>query len=150
MKCQHCLVQEANFHYKNNINGTLSEGHLCADCAQETEGNLFAGALLGPMEMLGGLFGGSALGRSLLGGGLFDVHSPFAPPRQGLLAPVSRIPVEPGAAEGAVVPQEAEEALKQRRALNCLRQEMQTAIELEQFERAAELRDEIARLENGM
>lgn len=47
----------------------------------------------------------------------------------------------------APVPFEADDTLKQRRELNALRQEMQTAIDTENFERAAELRDEIYRRE---
>jgi len=47
------------------------------------------------------------------------------------------------------IPTEADATLKQRRALNALRQEMQAAVEGEDFERAAELRDEIDRLEQS-
>ena len=47
------------------------------------------------------------------------------------------------------VPLEADDTLKQRRELNVLRQQMQAAIEAEEFERAAELRDEIDRKESA-
>ena len=35
MKCEHCGKNEATFYYKSNINGKVTEHHLCADCAKE-------------------------------------------------------------------------------------------------------------------
>jgi len=137
MKCQHCLVQEANFHYRSNINGEIREQHLCADCAQAAEGALFAGALAGPMEAFEGLFRNS----------IFGSHAPFAPLRRGPEIARGHIPLETPRPQRTRVPSEAEESLRQRRILNALRQEMERAVEAEHFERAAELRDEISRLE---
>ena len=34
MKCDRCGKNEATFHYKTNINGRVTEAHLCPDCAQ--------------------------------------------------------------------------------------------------------------------
>ncbi len=34
MKCDQCQVNEATVHIQQNINGTESERHLCADCAR--------------------------------------------------------------------------------------------------------------------
>ena len=137
MKCQHCLIHEATFHYRSNINGQIAEQHLCADCAGHTEGGLFAHTLANPME-------------ALLGGGLFDVQSFFAPAHRGLGPAPQRISTGNPTPQEENIPPEADDALKQRRALNALRQEMQTAIEAERFERAAEIRDELYRLEQGM
>ena len=33
MKCDRCGKNEATFHYKTNINGRVTEAHLCPDCA---------------------------------------------------------------------------------------------------------------------
>jgi len=119
------------------INGRLSERHLCADCAQHVEGSLFAHTLTSPME-------------ALLGAGLFDVQSFFAPARRGLETTSQHAPVERPVPQENRIPVEADDALKQRRTYNALRQNMQTAIEAEQFERAAEIRDELHRLEQDM
>ena len=62
-------------------------------------------------------------------------------------APAGAGPLAPD--RGMGIPTEADATLKQRRALNALRQEMQAAVEGEDFERAAELRDEIDRLEQS-
>ena len=144
MKCQHCLLREANFHSRSNINGQITERHLCAECAGALEGGFFAGALTGPMEAL---FQASPLRSPLFGGGLMGAHTPFAPLRRGPELLLERIPLETPGPQRALVPTEADESLKQRRALNVLRQEMERAVEAEDFERAAQLRDEISRLE---
>jgi len=130
MKCEHCLIHEATFHYRSNINGQIAEQHLCTHCAQAIEGGLFAHAPVAPMD-------------ALFGGGLFGL----TPQRTGrpVCVPYKSAPPVGDAALG--VPLIADDSLKRRRALNALRQEMQTAIEREHFERAAELRDEIHRME---
>ena len=33
MKCDRCGKNEATFYYKSNINGRVTETHLCPDCA---------------------------------------------------------------------------------------------------------------------
>lgn len=35
MKCQHCNNNEATTHIKKNINGNVTEMHLCHNCAKE-------------------------------------------------------------------------------------------------------------------
>lgn len=35
MKCQHCNHNEATTHIKKNVNGNVTEMHLCSDCARE-------------------------------------------------------------------------------------------------------------------
>ena len=62
-------------------------------------------------------------------------------------APAGAGPLAPD--RGIDIPAEADDILKERRARNALRQELQTAVEREDFERAAELRDEIDRRENA-
>ena len=33
MKCEHCGNEEVSFHYTSNINGNITEKHLCSQCA---------------------------------------------------------------------------------------------------------------------
>ena len=35
MKCQNCGKNEATFYYKSNINGRVMESHLCPQCARQ-------------------------------------------------------------------------------------------------------------------
>ena len=147
MKCQHCLTQEANFHYRSSINGEVREQHLCADCAQSFEGSLFANTLTRPMEAFGSFFQSPLLGGSLFSGGFPAMGPAFAPIPQRSESLGQRILADTSGPREAIIPSEADDLLKQRRQRNCLQQEMQRAVEQENFERAAELRDEIHRSE---
>ena len=141
MKCQNCGVINASYHYRSNINGAVTEQHLCAACAQKVES---------PMGALADFFGSNFFGGNLFGSGLGATSQkprgvffvPFTQETPGLIqAPPELEPKE------LAIPAEADDALKHRRQINQLRQEMETAIAEENFERAAELRDEIQRLD---
>ena len=72
MKCQKCGKNEVNFHYTSNVNGAVTEAHLCADCARESgymQNSMFgarplmdAGSLFGFGDTFGDTFGTSGLG----------------------------------------------------------------------------------------
>ena len=47
------------------------------------------------------------------------------------------------------MPEKADERFRVKRELNCLRQQLEEAVEAEDYERAAHLRDEIHRLERS-
>ncbi|MCL2569547.1 MAG: UvrB/UvrC motif-containing protein [Oscillospiraceae bacterium] len=140
MKCQHCLTREANFHYRSNINGEIAEHHLCAGCAQSVNG-LFAGVTANPMRAMEEMVQKSLLGPSFFGGRSF--FAPIHRDPERLSQGAEMCHREPKTER---IPEAADETLQQRRMLNALRQEMQTAVEQENFERAAEIRDEINRL----
>ena len=56
MKCEHCGKNEATFYYKSNINGNVTEHHLCSDCARELG---YADGMEKSFSSFGrGLFGG--------------------------------------------------------------------------------------------
>ena len=38
MKCTNCGMNNATCHYRYNINGKVTEAHLCPDCAAKMEG----------------------------------------------------------------------------------------------------------------
>jgi len=129
MNCQQCGVNSANFHYQANINGQIIQLNLCEACAHELQGAVFAGGALRLGGLSGTLFGERhRAGRSIL-------------PTADQIVP------EPSEAK---IPLEADATLKQRRVLGALRAELSSEIEMENFERAAELRDEIHRLEQAV
>ena len=35
MKCEHCGIHDATFFCKTNVNGRVSQVHLCPDCAEK-------------------------------------------------------------------------------------------------------------------
>ena len=151
MKCENCGKNEVTFVYQSNINGQVTEKHLCAECAEK----------LGYTQKLAAY--SQRMTRNLFGGGLFeDFFTPFP----SLLGRMNRMLESPfddffadmpalGAPAEArqekpqetLLEQEEQNQISKTRRLNALRMEMQKAVSEENFERAAELRDEIHSME---
>ena len=155
MKCENCGKNEVTFVYQSNVNGTVTEKHLCSECAEK----------LGYTQRLAAQ--SQRMMRGLFGGGLFD---DFFTPVPSLLSRMNRMLEDPFddffadmPALGAPVEQRQEaqkspdtllegaeqNQLAKTRQLNALRMEMQKAVGEENFERAAELRDQIHALEQN-
>ncbi len=147
MKCQNCGKNECSFHYTSNINGKTSEVHLCAECADKLgySNNVYFNTSDLFEDMVSDFFGGR---RSFGGFGML--------PRIGSLMPRSAfLPLEQPRTE-TVPAQQQEEPRQQaavdpeisrRRELNMLREEMRRAAENEEYEKAAEIRDRIRKME---
>ncbi len=155
MKCENCGKNEVTFVYQSNINGQVTEKHLCSECAEK----------LGYTQRLAAQ--SQRMMRGLFGGGLFE---DFFTPMPSLLGRMNRMLEDPfddffadmpalGApAEAGQEPQKSQDTLlegdeqselSKARQLNALRMELQKAIAEERFERAAELRDQIRGLEQN-
>lgn len=163
MKCERCNQNEAVLHYTTNINGEVSERHLCAECAQaEGFGDMLHSNLFGFGDSLFDPgFGYNQMGRSLLdnffGGTMFPSFG------RGLMAPSIAFPrvqvtlddrrhrtAAPGAANVSSdekIPQDAGEEIRRKRELNALKQQLDQAIRAEEFEKCIELRQKIHELE---
>ena len=141
--------------YLSDVNGQITEKHLCAECAER----------LGYAQRLAAQ--GQRMMRGLFGGGLFD---DFFTPVPSLLSRMNRMLEDPfddffadmpalGApaeakqeapkTQEALLEQEEQNEISRKRQLNALRMEMQKAVQEENFERAAELRDQIHSLEQN-
>lgn len=144
MKCENCGKNEVTFVYHSNINGKVTEKHLCSECAQA----------LGYAEKFRtpDLFRGTGL----LGQEFFE---DFFRPRLSLLGQMREDPfddffaempvlrtAEP-AKEAELLGEEDRNRIGRQRQLNALRLELQEAVRTEDYERAARLRDEIRGLE---
>ena len=153
MKCEHCGKNEVTFVYQSNVNGQVTEKHLCAECAEK----------LGYTQRLAAY--SQRMTRNLFGGGLFE---DFFTPVPSLLGGLSRMLENPfddffadmpalGApaeakqeapkSQDTLLEQEEQNKISRERQLNALRMEMQKAVSEEKFERAAELRDQIHSME---
>lgn len=157
MKCENCGKNEVTFVYQSNVNGKVTEAHLCSDCAEKLGyTQKIAAHSQRMMQGFGNLFGGNFFD---------DFWSPM--PRlwgqmnQMLENPFddffSDMPVLGSANQNTVQePQKQETLVDQKeqshfsylRQLNALKMEMKKAVHQENFERAAELRDQIHDLEN--
>ena len=64
MKCEHCGKNEVTFVYQSNINGKVTEKHLCGECARELG---YSQRIAAPNQnMMQHFFGDSFFGGSLL------------------------------------------------------------------------------------
>ena len=147
MKCQKCGKNEVNFHYSSNVNGCVTETHLCSGCAAES------GYDIGHMFDLGNVFDSMFPIRGF--GGFMPMAIPVMQtnamlpfttgPRMGMIGQQDPC----GCGCGQTVPKEkdveVDEAMTKRRELNM---QMRAAVEKEDFEKAAELRDKIKELES--
>jgi protein arginine kinase activator len=147
MKCQNCGNNNAVFHYQANINGRKIEQHLCADCAEKaglSEDNFFGGDIFD--TMLSNFFSGFSMpSRSFFpefGRVMIPVMS-F--PRIEFAVKKDEADEEKVTADKTAV--EKDEVMSRRREANLLREQLRAAVDSEEFEKAAELRDKIRELE---
>ena len=146
MRCDRCGKNEATFYYKSNINGKVTQIHLCPQCAEElgyTDSFRSAG-------MTGGLFGDFfsrpfGMLEPLLGGFGSRLLTEFPEPVDVLGQARESTP----AAEenGDLLPKDEQDALTKQRRRNALQTQLNLAVEAERFEEAAKLRDELKALE---
>ena len=153
MKCEKCHEKDAQFYYKETVNGKTTEAHLCADCAHEA--GLDRAFERRSQEMFADF--DRAFKSFFAPDPFFDG---FFPSRRmpslarTMLMPMLTLPrieigiVEPEKTEekqeaGA----EKDEALNRRRELNALRHQLREAVRAENYEKAIELRDKIKELE---
>ena len=149
MKCQKCGKSEVNFHYSSSINGCVTEAHLCSECAAESGYDLES--LFDTRSVFDDFFP-------------FDLSRRFMPmPFFGLgLAPGYAVPKQLGPEPkecgccGACEQDsqenpaaEVDEEMQKRREIGAIREQMRLAADKEDFEKAAELRDQIRRMEAG-
>lgn len=153
MKCENCGKNEVTFVYQSNVNGQITEKHLCSECAEK----------LGYTQKLAAQ--SQRMMQNFFGGGLFD---DFFTPFPSLLGRMNRMlespfddffadmpalgaPAEarqePQKSQDTLLEQEEQNQISKTRQLNALRMEMQKAVAEENFERAAELRDQIHSME---
>lgn len=174
MKCQHCNNREATTYFKQNINGKVTEMHLCEDCAKELGvmdsfrpesffADSFLGNLLGAgipaMNVLSGVDRCESCGSTfndIINSGLMgcaDCYTKFAdrlePSVFKLHGNASHVGKNVTYTE---VPEEKGEKEQPKKAaepvseLEKLKSELQSAIKEQRFEDAAVLRDKIKEL----
>ncbi|MBR2876844.1 MAG: UvrB/UvrC motif-containing protein [Clostridia bacterium] len=164
MLCQHCQKNEANMHMKRIINGSATEVHLCSDCARSLGyGDSFSGFGLGFSDLFRDLLGkgertlsGNALRCSLCGKSFDDIvesgrvgcaecYSTF----YDKLLPTLR-KIHGKTTHQGKVPSAFENSHKtQQSKVEKLKADLKKAVEKEDFETAAKLRDEINYIVNG-
>jgi protein arginine kinase activator len=162
MLCMKCKKNEASYYYKQNINGRITETALCEECAGELGKNVMADTL--SINPFGGLFGlttpprrtadtvkrctlcGSGFGDLVKSGkiGCAKCYEVFADELSATVAKLHGQATHTGRA-----PLEHRAKNERRDHEKQLRGELKKAIDAQNFERAAVLRDELKKLDAG-
>lgn len=146
MRCDRCGKNEATFYYKSNINGKVTQVHLCPQCAEELgytdsfrsagmTGGLFGDFFSRPFGMLEPFFSG--LGSRML--------TEFPEPVDVLGQARESTPAQEDTCD--LLPRDEQDALTRQRKRNALQTQLNLAVQEERFEEAAKLRDELKALE---
>lgn len=176
MKCQNCGKNNADTHIKRVINGAYEEHHLCAECAKKLGySNMFSGFAdewnNTFNSLLGGFFSNALPVRSqatrcdTCGSSFADItdtgsvgcadcydlfEDQLMPTIRRIHGNTSHVG-KSGVTVKNPISEKAEEE-PDKHAVNTLEElkaQLQTAIENQEFEKAAELRDKIKAKENG-
>ena len=156
MKCENCGKNEVTFVYQSNINGKVTEKHLCSECAEKLGYTQKLAAH--SRSMMQNFFGNSMFGGgffddffspvpSLMGRMLEDPFDDFFADMPALTAGETAQKEQPEQKQD-LVEKEEQNRFARMRQINALRMEQKKAIREENFERAAELRDQLRALEN--
>lgn len=167
MKCQHCNHNEATTHIKKNVNGNVTEMHLCSDCAKELGvmeefspesffndtffGN-FLGAGVPAMNILSGIdhceYCGSTFNDIVKSGrvGCANCYSNFEDRLQPTITKMHGNAKHIGKNVTYTEEKEAEPEISE---LDKLKNDLKLAIKEQRFEDAAVLRDKINEMNEG-
>lgn len=173
MLCEHCKAKNATVHYNYSVNGVKTDLHLCVDCAEKFvfnssnsgfENGLFSG-------LFGDFFGsGTSFQKSSLAGYGTDIREEVCPS-----CGMSRSELHKGGRFGCgecyktfshdvkamltklhvsteyfgKIPEGVSEALTISRKIEKLQRDMQSAVERQDYEEAARIRDAIKLLQSS-
>ena len=157
MLCEQCKQNPATIHYTQVVHGEKTEAHLCQACAKDQGGM----TLEDVTSFLSGLLAGSgeraathsALRCTRCGmgydqfrrTGMLGCAQCYQDFRKQLTPVLQRI--HGRLQHEGHIPASAGEGLRLKRQIEAARRDLQSAVEQEEFERAAKLRDELRALQ---
>ena len=141
MKCERCGQREATFYYKSNINGKVTQVHLCPECASElgytsrlNQGfHSFRRSFFDPFSLLEDF------------GMLSNRMTEFPAPLEEAARAAAGIVDTPDTPVG-LVGRDEEVRLQKERQRNALENQLKAAVDSENYEEAARLRDDLKKL----
>lgn len=160
MLCQYCGKRQATTHLKRVINGQTTEFHVCAQCAAQHGLDLFGGFGLNTGDLFGGLFSSPVsreLGesvrcrtcgrsfREIAQSGQLGCPDCYLTFYDQLLPSIQR--VHGKATHAGKVGSSGPDESKTERRLESLKSQLNKAIAAQEYEKCAELRDQIRELE---
>ena len=166
MKCDSCRKENANVHMTSIVNGVKEEHHYCQQCANQKEqgtgsmfSSMFDDTFFNNQFFANVMYPQSTLGNSKLSAcpqcgmtisafnhqGRLGCDKCYEAFQQHLVPLIKRI--QGSTSYEGRLPQRGAEALKIEQTIKQLRNDLIQAVKQEQFERAAQIRDEIKSLE---
>lgn len=165
MLCQRCGEKEATIHLTKIVNGKKTEVHLCEDCAKKTEHLNLASDPFSFQNLLADILNPNVASissekeelkckncgmtyKEFTENGLFgcsECYEQFSDKIERLTKRIHGSTEHVGK-----VPKRRGGKLRKEKEIEELRTEMQKAVERENFEKAAELRDKIHELEDQL
>ena len=141
MKCERCGRNEATFYYQSNINGRVTQVHLCPECAAELgytsrlsqSFRSFRRSFFDPFSLLEDF------------GMLSNRMTEFPAPLEEAARAAAGIEDTADTPAGLVGRDEAVQLQKERER-NALENQLKAAVDSENYEEAARLRDELKKL----
>lgn len=141
MKCERCGQREATFYYQSNINGKVTQVHLCPECAAElgytremsNSFRSFRRSFFDPFSLLEDF------------GMLSNRMTEFPAPLEEAARAAAGIEDTPDTPVG-LVGRDEEVRLQKERQRNALENQLKAAVDDENYEEAARLRDELKKL----
>ena len=168
MKCDSCGKENANVHMTSIVNGVKEEHHYCQQCASQKEqgtgsmfSSMFDDTFFNNQFFANVMYPQSTLGNSKLSAcpqcgmtisafnhqGRLGCDKCYEAFQQHLVPLIKRI--QGSTSYEGRLPQRGAEDLKVEQTIKQLRNDLIQAVKQEQFERAAQIRDEIKSLEQS-
>ena len=168
MKCDSCGKENANVHMTSIVNGVKEEHHYCQQCANQKEqgtgsmfSSMFDDTFFNNQFFANVMYPQSTLGNSKLSAcpqcgmtisafnhqGRLGCDKCYEAFQQHLVPLIKRI--QGTTSYEGRLPQRGAEDLKVEQTIKQLRNDLIQAVKQEQFERAAQIRDEIKSLEQS-
>lgn len=168
MKCDSCGKENANVHMTSIVNGVKEEHHYCQQCANQKEqgtgsmfSSMFDDSFFNNQFFANVMYPQSALGNSKLSAcpqcgmtisvfnhqGRLGCDKCYEAFQQRLVPLIKRI--QGSTSYEGRLPQRGAEDLKVEQTIKQLRNDLIQAVKEEQFEKAAQIRDEIKSLEQS-
>lgn len=169
MKCQKCNERQANTHIKQVINGEFKEYDLCSDCAKELGytnifGDFNSDFVNDFSSLLGGFFSNALPARSqatrcevcgtsyadITRNGMIGCSKCYEIFAEQLMPTIRRVhgnTTHCGKHSKFAKTQIKEEPLNKSNLVDELKEQLETAIKNQEFEKAAQLRDKIKEME---
>lgn len=163
MLCQHCGKSEATTHIKQNVNGNKTELHLCNECAEQMGyGDMFSDFGFNMDNMLSNFLTDFPLSigpstktvrcekcgssfEEIVSSGMLGCDECYKTFNKRLMPSLQRIHGK-SQHRGKIANSMGEDVKKQSK-IECLKNELEIAVENQDYEQAAVLRDKIKEIE---